>query len=131
MLINSVLAEAFTNLHAFLVIVPNHAGDDVPLFRGSTDSKGEFFFRQIVGSVNYPTGTSGTDFFHGGLNYQIEHHLWPKMPLRQYQQAQPKVRALCEQKGIPYIQESVFSRLKKAVDIMVGRTSMLEQPTVL
>ena len=129
-LINSVLAEVLTNLHAFLVIVPNHAGDDVPLFRESTDSKGEFFFRQIVGSVNYPTGSNGIDFFHGGLNYQIEHHLWPKMPLKQYQKAQPKVRALCEQKGIPYIQESVFNRLKKAVDIMVGRTSMLERPTV-
>ena len=129
-LINSVLAEVLTNLHAFLVIVPNHAGDDVPLFRESTDSKGEFFFRQIVGSVNYPTGSNSIDFFHGGLNYQIEHHIWPKMPLRQYQKAQPRVRELCEQKGIPYIQESVFIRLKKAVDIMVGRTSMLEQPTV-
>jgi hypothetical protein len=52
------------------------------------------------------------------------------MPLRQYQRAQPRVRELCEQKGIPYIQEPVFNRLKKAVDIMVGRTSMLEQPTV-
>ncbi len=129
-LINSVLAEIFTNLHAFLVIAPNHAGDDVPLFRESTDSKGEFFFRQIVGSVNYPTGSNSIDFFHGWLNYQVEHHLWPKMPLRQYQKAQPKVKQLCQQKGIPYIQESVFKRLKKAVDIMVGKTSMLEQPTV-
>ena len=129
-LINSVLAEVLTNLHAFLVIIPNHAGDDVPLFRKSTDSKGEFFFRQIVGSVNYPTGSNNIDFFHGWLNYQIEHHIWPKMSLYQYQKAQPKVRELCEQKGIPYIQESVFKRLKKAVDIMVGRTSMLEQPTI-
>ncbi|HHO59765.1 MAG TPA: fatty acid desaturase [Thiotrichales bacterium] len=129
-LINSLLAEALTNLHAFLVIVPNHAGDDVPLFQASTDSKGEFFFRQIVGSVNYPAGSDGLDFFHGGLNYQIEHHLWPKMSLCQYRRAQPRVRELCERKGIPYIQESVFRRLKKAVDIMVGRTSMLEQPLV-
>ena len=129
-LINSVLAEALTNLHAFLVIVPNHAGDDVPFFRDSTDSRGEFYFRQIVGSVNYPTGSNGVDFFHGGLNYQIEHHIWPNMSLRQYRNAQPKVRELCEQKGIPYIQESVFKRLRKAVDIMVGRTSMLERPVV-
>jgi fatty acid desaturase len=129
-LINSVLAEIFTNLHAFLVIAPNHAGDDVPLFREGTDSRGEFFFRQIVGSVNYSTGSNSVDFFHGWLNYQVEHHLWPKMPLRQYQKVQPKVKELCEQKGIPYIQESVFKRLEKAVDIMVGKTSMLEQPTV-
>jgi len=129
-LINSLLAEIFTNLHGFLVIVPNHAGDDIPLFNERSDSKGEFFFRQIVGSVNYKTGNNRIDFLHGWLNYQVEHHLWPKMSLRQYQQVQPKVRELCEKYGIPYTQESVFRRLKKAVDIMVGRTSMLEQPVV-
>jgi len=129
-LLNSILAEIFTNLHGFLVIVPNHAGDDIPLFRKKVDSKGEFLFRQIVGSVNYTTGSNRNDFMHGWLNYQIEHHLWPKLTLSQYQQVQPKVRALCEQYGIPYTQESVFRRLKKAIDVMIGRTSMLEQPAV-
>jgi len=129
-LINSILAEIFTNLHGFLVIVPNHTGDDIPLFNERSDSKGEFLFRQIVGSVNYKTGNNRVDFLHGWLNYQVEHHLWPKFSLRQYQQVQPKVRELCERYGIPYTQESVFKRLKKAVDVMVGRTSMLEQPTV-
>lgn len=129
-LINSILAEIFTNLHAFLVIVPNHTGDDIPLFKERSDGKGEFFFRQIVGSVNYPTGSNRNDFLYGWLNYQIEHHLWPKLPLSQYQKAQPKVRELCERYGIPYTQESVFRRLKKAVDVMVGKTSMLEQPAV-
>lgn len=129
-LINSVIAEIFTNLHGFLVIVPNHTGDDVPLFNERSKGKGEFLFRQIVGSVNYPTGSDRNDFMYGWLNYQIEHHLWPRLSLRQYQQVQPKVRALCEQYGIPYTQDSVFRRLKKAVDVMVGRTSMLEQPVV-
>ena len=128
--INSVLAEIFTNLHAFLVIVPNHTGDDIPLFHERTDSRGEFFFRQIVGSVNYTTGSNRIDFLHGWLNYQVEHHLWPKLSLRQYQKIQPKVLALCNKYGIPYTQENVFRRLKKAVDVMVGRTSMLQQPLV-
>jgi len=128
--INSVLAEIFTNLHGFLVIVPNHTGDDVPMFNENKSGRGEFFFRQIVGSVNYKTGNDRVDFMHGWLNYQIEHHIWPKMSLRLYQKAQPKVRELCEQYGIPYTQDSVFKRLLKAVDVMVGRTSMLEQPAV-
>ena len=128
--INSVLAEIFTNLHGFLVIVPNHTGDDIPLFDEHKSGRGEFFFRQIVGSVNYRTGNNRVDFMHGWLNYQIEHHIWPKMSLRLYQKAQPKVRELCEQYGIPYTQDSVFKRLKKAVDVMVGRTSMLDHPVV-
>jgi hypothetical protein len=47
----------FTNMHSFLVIVPNHAGDDVMMFEDKGKGRGEFFLRQILGSVNYPTGS--------------------------------------------------------------------------
>ena len=122
--LTTVLAEFFTNLHSFLVIIPNHTGDDIPLFDDPTTSKSEFYYRQVIGSVNYRTGSNINDFLHGWLNYQIEHHLWPALPLSQYQKLQPKVKALCETHGIEYRQESVFNRLKKAVDVMVGKTSM-------
>jgi fatty acid desaturase len=127
-LINSLLAEIFTNMHSFLVMIPNHAGDDVMMFDEKSHSKGEFYLRQILGSVNYPTGSNVNDFFYGWLNYQIEHHLWPDMPLSQYQKVQPQVQAVCAKHGIPYLQQSVFKRLLKAVDVMVGKTSMLKPP---
>jgi fatty acid desaturase len=125
-LLNSILAEIFTNIHTFLVIVPNHAGDDIMMFENKSRGRGEFYLRQILGSVNYPTGSDFNDFFYGWLNYQIEHHLWPDLPLSQYQTIQPQVAAVCKKHGIPYRQESVFKRLLKAVDIMAGRTSMLK-----
>jgi len=129
-MINTLIAEAFTNMHSFLVIVPNHAGDDVMMFEDKGKGRGEFYLRQILGSVNYKTGTDVNDFLHGWLNYQIEHHLWPDLPLNQYQYAQPKVEAVCKKHGIPYLQQSVFKRLLKAIDIMVGRTSMLKPQPV-
>jgi len=125
-LLTSIMAEIFTNMHSFLVIVPNHAGDDVMMFEERGKGKGEFYLRQILGSVNYPTGSNANDFFYGWLNYQIEHHLWPDIPLSQYQYVQPKVVEVCKKHGIPYCQDSVFKRLWKAVDIMVGRSSMLK-----
>lgn len=125
-LFNSILAEIFTNMHSFLVMIPNHAGDDVMGFDSKANGKGEFYLRQILGSVNYPTGSNFNDFWYGWLNYQIEHHLWPDLPLSQYQKLQPQVKALCEKHNIPYCQGSVFKRLLKAVDIMVGKTSMLK-----
>ena len=125
-LLNSLMAEAFTNMHSFLVIVPNHAGDDVMMFEEKGKGRGEFYLRQILGSVNYPTGSDFNDFFYGWLNYQVEHHLWPDIPLSQYQYVQPKVVEVCKKHGIPYRQDSVFKRLLKAMDIMVGRTSMLK-----
>ncbi|MEN9758015.1 MAG: hypothetical protein RL755_2202, partial [Pseudomonadota bacterium] len=117
-LINVLMAEVITNLHSFLVIGPNHTGEDVMMFEEKAKGKGEFYLRQIVGSVNYPNGTNTLDFLHGWLNYQIEHHLWPEMTASQYQKAQPLVKAICEKHNIPYIQESVFTRLRKTLDIM-------------
>jgi hypothetical protein len=41
-----------------------------------------------------------------------------------YREVQPKVRALCEKHGIPYVQESVWTRARKMVDVVVGKASM-------
>merc|ERR1712118_526707 len=64
------------------------------------------------------------DFFHGWLNYQIEHHAFPQLSMLSYQKAAPQMRAICEKHGVPYVQQNVFRRLKKTADIMVGATSM-------
>ncbi|MFO7561446.1 MAG: fatty acid desaturase [Enhygromyxa sp.] len=123
-LLNSLLAEALTNAHAFVTIVPNHAGADLYRFEGRTRSRGEFYLRQIVGSSNFRCGGDLCDVMHGWLNYQIEHHLWPDLPLLAYRRAQPQVKAICERHGVPYVQESVWRRCKKTVAIIVGDASM-------
>ncbi|MBJ6762879.1 fatty acid desaturase [Myxococcaceae bacterium JPH2] len=123
-LCNSVLADVFTNLHTFLVVGPNHTGEDLYRFDSSPANKGERFVQQVVGSANYRTGGDLNDFAHLWLNYQIEHHLWPDMPMLKYREVQPKVRALCEKYGIPYVQESVWTRAKKMVAVVVGQRSM-------
>ena len=46
-----------------------------------------------------------------------------------YQKSAPLMRALCDKHGVPYVQENVFLRLKKTVDIMTGHTSMRRYPT--
>ncbi len=129
-LINSLLAEIITNLHTFLVIGTNHVGDDLYVFEEKARSKGEFYLRQILGSTNFTTGSDRIDLLHGWLNYQIEHHLWPDMPLSRYKIAQPKVKALCEKYGLPYCQEPVLKRLWKTLDVMTGRTTMLRPSMV-
>ena len=63
------------------------------------------------------------------LLHQIEHHVWPDLSMLQYQKGAPKLKAICEEYGVPYTQENVLERLRKTVDIMVGRTTMREFPT--
>jgi fatty acid desaturase len=121
---NSALAEILTNLHTFLIITTNHAGDDVAAFEGPPEDRAAFLLRQIVGSVNYRTGGDLNDLLHGWLNYQIEHHVWPDMSPLQYRKAQPKLKALCQRHGIPYVQQSVWTRLRKTLAVMVGEEDM-------
>lgn len=129
-LLNSVLAELLTNLHTFLIVVPNHAGDDMHRFDTPTTDRAEFYVRQVLSSTNFRTGGGLNDFLHGFLNYQVEHHLWPDLAPLLYQRAAPEVRAICAKHGVPYVQESVFARLGKLVDIMTGDTSMIRSRTL-
>lgn len=121
----SVLAEFITNVHSFTVIVPNHSAGDIYRFTEPHKTQGEFYLRQIMGSVNYKTGSDINDFGHGWLNYQIEHHLFPNLPLSQYQKMQPLVKEVCEKHGLEYRQESVFKRAYMTIELMVGKTKNL------
>jgi fatty acid desaturase len=44
----------------------------------------------------------------GGLNYQVEHHLFPNMPRPNLRRAQPVVRAFCAERGVAYTEVSVL-----------------------
>tara|TARA_B110000037_G_scaffold21289_2_gene23378 strand:- start:10856 stop:12025 length:1170 start_codon:yes stop_codon:yes gene_type:complete len=124
---NLLLAEITTNIYSFIIIVPNHSGDD--LYRFDTHVKpksGEFYLRQIISSTNYSAGNDIIDFLHGWLNYQIEHHIFPDLSMLQYRHAMPLIKKVCLKHSIPYVQQNVFLRLLKTVDIIIGKTSMLK-----
>ncbi len=122
--LNSALAEVVSNVHTFLVVGPNHAGDDLYRWDRRPASPAEHLVRQVVSSVNYHTGGDLNDYLHLFLNYQIEHHLFPDLPMRQYQRLAPRVKAICEKHGVPYVQQSVWQRFRKMTDIFVGKTRM-------
>lgn len=120
-----VLSEFWANLHSFLVIVPNHSAEDIYQFSTPHKNQGEYYLRQIMGSVNYNTGSDWIDFLHGFLNYQVEHHLFPDMPNSFYQKMQPVVKDICKKHNLEYRQESVFKRIQMTLDLMVGKTKLL------
>lgn len=124
-----VLADVFANIHSFIIIATNHAGLDLYKFSVPCRPRsGTFYLRQVVSSANFSAGTDLVDFFHGWLNYQVEHHMWPDLSMLSYQRAMPQVKEICKRHNIPYIQESVFTRVRKTIDIMVGVDSMRPYP---
>lgn len=126
---NLFLAEILTNLHGFVAVVPNHAGDDMYRFRdGCRPFSGSFFLRQVLASVDFWTGSDINDFLHGYLNYQVEHHMWPNLSMLSYKKSQPLVKEICRKHGVPYVQENVFSRVMQTVNIMTGKSNMIWFP---
>ncbi|MFI6578357.1 fatty acid desaturase family protein [Nocardiopsis sp. NPDC050513] len=97
-------ALAFVAVHQGLfgvylgcIFAPNHKGMPT-LKRGE---KLDFLRKQVLTSRNVRGGWF-TDIALGGLNYQIEHHLFPSMPGPHLRRAQPIVRGYCERIGVPY-----------------------------
>lgn len=129
-LINSALAELITNLHTFAIIAPNHSGEDLYRFEGPISDKAEYYVRQVSGSVNYTGGTDVADFFQAWLNYQIEHHLWPDMPLLKLREAQPEVQAICAKYGVPYVIEPLHKRVWKMLRLLYGKSLMFKGQTL-
>jgi fatty acid desaturase len=128
-LVSLVLAELLTNVHSFIIIVTNHAGADLYRFDKHCEARtATFYLRQVISSANFATGGDLNDFFHGWLNYQIEHHCWPDLSMLSYQKAAPLLRQICAKHGVPYVQQSVWSRLWKTIDIMTGVSSMRRFP---
>jgi len=122
-LINKLLAECLINVHSFLAIAPNHTADDLYRFDFHYHGRKEFFATQVLSSANYHCGNDFVDYMAFWLNYQIEHHIFPDLPMLKYREVQPVVKALCERHRIPYRQESMFKRFARMSDIVVGRTS--------
>jgi fatty acid desaturase len=126
---NTVMAEALSNVHTFCLITPNHTGDDMFRFEERPVGRAELYARQVMGSADFTGGSDLADFFQGYLNYQIEHHLFPDLPPKKLQEAQPLVEALCEKHGVPYVREPIGRRVKQLVDVMIGRRSMRRATT--
>ncbi len=89
---------------------PNHKGMPVLAAGDKTD----FLRRQVLTSRNVRGGWL-TDFALGGLNYQIEHHLFPSMPRPSLRRAKPLVAAFCAEHGLPYCQATLLGSYAQAL----------------
>jgi len=78
---------------------PNHKG--MPTIRAG--EKLDFLRKQVLTSRNV-RGGPWVDFVLGGLNYQVEHHLFPSMPRPNLRRAQVLVHDFCVQRGVEYTQ---------------------------
>ncbi len=90
-----VVHQALFGVYLGLTFAPNHKGMPHP------DGTEDFLRKQVLTSRNVRGGLL-VDAALGGLNHQIEHHLFPAMPTPNLRKAQPIVQAYCAELGVPY-----------------------------
>jgi fatty acid desaturase len=105
-----VVQQGLFGLYLGCSFAPNHKG--MPTLTQADQL--DFLRRQVLTSRNV-AGSRVVDFVLGGLNYQIEHHLFPAMPRPNLRRAQPLVRAFCQDHGLPYAEASLFGSYAQAV----------------
>jgi fatty acid desaturase len=116
--------NALFGLYIGSVFAPNHKGMPIQM----PGEEWDWLTRQVVTSRNIRSSYL-TDFLYGGLNYQIEHHLFPTMPRKALRQARPITIEYCSQIGLPYHEVGVFRSYAEVV-IHLYRTTKAYQRTL-
>jgi fatty acid desaturase len=112
--------QALLGLYLGCSFAPNHKG--MPELSAADDA--DYLRRQVLTSRNV-RGHWLTDLSLGGLNYQIEHHLFPSMPRANLRHAQHIVRAFCAAQDVSYLETSLVASYAQALGHLnaVGRHS--------
>src|SRR5207253_731036 len=115
-----VASQSLAGLYLALAIAPNHKG--MPTWPAG--ARVSYLERQVLSSRNI-TPHPVWDFVFGGLNYQVEHHLFPNMPRPNFSRARQLVKPFCVEHGLGYAEMGAFESYALVIGELrrVGRTA--------
>jgi fatty acid desaturase len=93
------------------VFAPNHKG--MPMMEG--EARRDYLRVQVLTSRNVKAHPV-TDFMYGGLNYQIEHHLFPSIPRNRMRELQRVVKKFCQERSVDYHETSTLGSYQEILD---------------
>jgi fatty acid desaturase len=114
--------QALFGLYMASVFAPNHKG--MLIIR--KDEVIDFLRLQVLTARNVRAHPI-TDFWYGGLNYQIEHHLFPTMARNQLREAQTIIRQFCDELEISYHETSMFHSYVEILDYLHEVSAVLRK----
>jgi fatty acid desaturase len=102
-LLGNWMAETMRDLYSAATIFCGHVGERTQSYPEGTKtrSRGEWYAMQVEASNDFEVPWA-LSVLCGGLDRQIEHHLFPKLAPERLRQIAPEVKALCEAHGVEY-----------------------------
>ena len=125
-LLGNWMAETLRDVYSFATIFCGHVGEHVASYPvgTKTQSKGQWYAMQVEASNDFEVSRP-LSILCGGLDRQIEHHLFPTLPPDRLREIAPEVRAICKKYGVDYKTSSWPEALRQAF-VHVGRLSQRE-----
>jgi fatty acid desaturase len=117
-----LVLQMLFGLYMGSVLAPNHKGMRMQQGGSQLDR-----LRQQVLTARNVRSHPVTDFWFGGLNYQIEHHLFPSLARNQLKPAQATVRAFCQAREIPYHETSIVQAYRDTLRYLHRVSAPLRQ----
>ena len=96
-----MLWSGLIGIGLFCILAPGHFPAAAVVLERGQKEESDFYLRQTATTVNFRTGFFGR-FMCSGLEYQVEHHLFPNVCHIHYPKIEPLVRDLCARHGMPY-----------------------------
>ena len=115
-LLGNWMAETLRDIYSAATIYCGHTGEEVADFPQGTRAKGkgEWYAMQVEATNNFEVRRP-ISILCGGLDRQIEHHLFPKLPPDRLREIAPEIRAVCDAYGVNYRTGTWWNTLKKAL----------------
>jgi linoleoyl-CoA desaturase len=110
------ISELLRDVYSAATIFCGHVGHDVASFPEGhkANGRGGWYARQVEATNDFEVPRP-ISILCGGLDLQIEHHLFPKVAPERLREVAPLVRAACEEHGIHYKTASWPATLGKAL----------------
>ena len=118
----ALVHQGLFGLYYGLVFAPNHKG----MLILEKDKPLDFVRTQVLTTRNVKPNFL-VDLVYGGLNYQIEHHLFTMMPRKSLGKARPIVKEFCRQQGIPYYETGTLRSYREILSHMHQVSSILRK----
>ncbi|MER6408352.1 acyl-CoA desaturase [Streptomyces viridosporus] len=109
-----LVQHAALGVYFGLMFAPNHKGMEV---RDGEKETLDWLERQVLTSRNIRPNW-WIDFLYGGLNYQVEHHLFPAMPQRNLARARELTREYCAERDIPYVEVGFWESYRQVATFL-------------
>lgn len=125
-LIGFLIYGLFTGFVLSIVFQLAHTVSETsyPLPNSINKMEDEWAIHQLKTTANFSTKSRIVSWYTGGLNFQVEHHLFPKVSHIHYPKINKIVKATCKEFGVKYIE---YKRVKDAV---ISHISHLKQLSV-